>query len=109
MAVRTIDRRPVAGVNGRCPLVMSNFSFSHSVFYWSEDFLPFSPNLKLLSANSFNLEESKILCLGKGYYGILKIMYPILCKTKEIDPIKLISLGQINVLIALNYLSKNSV
>ena len=32
----------------------------------SENFLPFSPNLKLSSANSFSLEESKICHLGKG-------------------------------------------
>ena len=32
-----------------------------------ENFLPFSSNLKLLSANSFSLEESIICCLGKGY------------------------------------------
>ena len=31
-----------------------------------ENFLPLSSNLKLLSANSFNLEESKIYRLGKG-------------------------------------------
>ena len=31
-----------------------------------ENFLPFLSNLKLLSANSFTLEESKICCLGKG-------------------------------------------
>ena len=31
-----------------------------------ENFLPFSSNSKLLSANSFNLEESKISHLGKG-------------------------------------------
>ena len=31
-----------------------------------KNFLPFSSNLKLLSANSFSLEESKICCLGKG-------------------------------------------
>ena len=30
-----------------------------------ESFLPFSSNLKLSSANSFSLEESKICCLGK--------------------------------------------
>ena len=35
----------------------------------SEDFLPFSLNSKLSSANSFSLEESKICCLGKGYEG----------------------------------------
>ena len=29
-------------------------------------FLPFSTNLKLSSANSFSLEESKICCFGKG-------------------------------------------
>ena len=48
-------------------LVTSNFSFSHSVFSTVlENFLSFSSNLKWLSANSFNLEESKICCLGKG-------------------------------------------
>ena len=31
-----------------------------------ENFLPFSSNLNLLSADSFNLEESKICHLGKG-------------------------------------------
>ena len=31
-----------------------------------DNFLPFSSNLKLLSANSFSLEESKICRLGKG-------------------------------------------
>ena len=31
-----------------------------------EKFPPFSLNLKLSSANSFSLEESKICCLGKG-------------------------------------------
>ena len=31
-----------------------------------EEFLPFLPNSKLSSANSFNLEESKICPLGKG-------------------------------------------
>ena len=31
-----------------------------------EKFLPFSSNLKLLSANSFSLEESKFCRLGKG-------------------------------------------
>ena len=31
-----------------------------------ENFLPFLSNLKLSSAKSFSLEESKICCLGKG-------------------------------------------
>ena len=31
-----------------------------------ENFLPFSSNLALSSANSFSLEVSKICCLGKG-------------------------------------------
>ena len=31
-----------------------------------ENFLPFSPNWKLSSANSSSLEESKICCLRKG-------------------------------------------
>ena len=48
-------------------LVKSNFSkFSHSIFPPLENFLPFSFNLKLSSANSFSLEESKICRLGKG-------------------------------------------
>ena len=45
-------------------LVMSNFSFSHSVFY---HFVPLSSNLKLSSANSFRMEDSKICRMGKGY------------------------------------------
>ena len=47
-------------------LVTSNFSFSHCFAIHLESFLPFLSNLKLLSANSFSLEESKICCLGKG-------------------------------------------
>ena len=48
-------------------LITSNFSFSHSVFSIRlESFPLFSSNLKLSSANSFSLEESKICRLGKG-------------------------------------------
>ena len=47
-------------------LLSSNVSFSHSVFYLFEDLLPFSSDLKLSSASSFTLEESKICRLGKG-------------------------------------------
>ena len=47
-------------------LVTSNFPFTHSVFYCLENFLQFSSNLKLSSADCFNFEESKICCLGKG-------------------------------------------
>ena len=46
-------------------LVTSNFSFAHSVFYpYGEVSAIFI--LKLPSAKSFSLEESKIHCLGKG-------------------------------------------
>ena len=51
-------------------LVTSNFSFSHSVFYPFGYFLLFSSNLKLSTANSFSLEESKIFCLVMGYLFI---------------------------------------
>ena len=37
--------------------------------------MPFSANLKLLSANSFSLEESKICCLGKGGFDQSKMSY----------------------------------
>ena len=47
-------------------LLMSHFSFSHSVFNGLENFLPFSSTSKSSSAISFSLEESKICCLGKG-------------------------------------------
>ena len=47
-------------------LVTSNFSFSHGVFYLLGEFLPFSSNLELSSANSFSLEESNICRLGKS-------------------------------------------
>ena len=47
-------------------LIMSNFSFSHSVFdRFLRTFCHFVSNLKL-SANYFGLEESKIYRLGKG-------------------------------------------
>ena len=48
-------------------LVTSKFSFSHTVFFTLlENFLPYSSNLRLLSANSVSLKESKICRLGKG-------------------------------------------
>ena len=47
-------------------LVTSNFFFSHSVFYPFGELQPFSLNVKLSSANSFSLEESKNLSFGKG-------------------------------------------
>ena len=37
----------------------------------SENFLPFSLNLKLSSANSYTLDGSKICCLGKGYFFVV--------------------------------------
>ena len=37
-----------------------------------DNFLPFSSNLKLSSANSLSLEQSKICRLGKGSLTILK-------------------------------------
>ena len=40
--------------------------FPHNFLFIWMDFLPFSSNLKLLAAYSFNLEESKICRLGKG-------------------------------------------
>ena len=42
-----------------------------------EKFLPFSSNLKLSSANSLNLEESKIRRLGKGLYTTTLCMYSL--------------------------------
>ena len=40
-----------------------------------ESLLPFSLNLKLLSANSFNLEGFEICCLGKGNFFINSVFY----------------------------------
>ena len=47
-------------------LVTSNFSFSHGVFYSFGELSAILSKLKLSSANSFRLEESKICRLGKG-------------------------------------------
>ena len=46
-------------------LVMSNFSFPTVFSTRFTHFLSVSLNLKLLSANSFSLEASKILLFGK--------------------------------------------
>ena len=46
-------------------LVTSNFSFSHSVLYLLGVLTAISQNVKLSSANSLSLEESKTCCLGK--------------------------------------------
>ena len=47
-------------------LVTRNFSFSHIVFYLFGKLSVILPNLKLSSADSFCLEQSKICRLGKG-------------------------------------------
>ena len=47
-------------------LVKSNFSFSRSVFYLFGELSAILSNLKLSSANSFNLEEAKICSLGNS-------------------------------------------
>ena len=47
----------------------SDFSFSKSFSTLLENFLLFSSNMKLSSAKSFTLEESKICHLGKGCKG----------------------------------------
>ena len=47
-------------------LVTSNFSFSHSVFYPSDELSAFSIKFEMLSAKSVSLEESKTGRLGKG-------------------------------------------
>ena len=41
-----------------------------------ENFLPFSLNLKLSSTNSFSLEESKNVCLGKGCTEVFFFIFP---------------------------------
>ena len=46
--------------------ITSNFSFSHSVLYPFKEISAIFTTLKLSSANSFSLEESKICYLGKG-------------------------------------------
>ena len=64
-------------------LVTSNFSFSHSVSTLLENFLPFSLNLKLSSANAFRLEESEICRLRPVYtftifgYGAVTILHDL--------------------------------
>ena len=40
--------------------------FPQCFLSYLKSFLPFSSNLKLFSAYSFSLEESKICCMGKG-------------------------------------------
>ena len=48
-------------------LKTSNFSFFPTMFCTLKgDFLIFSLDLKLSSANSFSSEETKLCCLGKG-------------------------------------------
>ena len=57
-------------------LVTSNFSLLFPVFsFHSKNFLPFSSNLKVLSANSFSLEESKICHLEKGSQNVFIFIF----------------------------------
>ena len=46
-------------------LVISNFSFSHKVFYISEKEFLFLVTIILSSANAFDSDQSKILSFGK--------------------------------------------
>ena len=58
--------------------IAQNEQFLLSPIMFSTDFenvLPFSLNLKLLSANFFSFEESKICRLGKGLTIFLKKKY----------------------------------
>ena len=52
-------------------LVTSNFSFSPVFSTHSEDFLPFSSNFKLSSANSFSLEVSKVNASIKDLHDLI--------------------------------------
>ena len=47
-------------------LIMSNYPFPSVFSTCSVYFVPFSSNMKLSSAKSSSLEESKICCMGKG-------------------------------------------
>ena len=49
-------------------LLLSNYSFSHNVFNPFREVYAIVITLKLMFANSFSLEESKICHLGNGYY-----------------------------------------
>ena len=50
---------------------MSHFSpFPSISFTFLENFLPFSSNVKLSSAEPFSLEESKVCYFGKGYNSL---------------------------------------
>ena len=48
-----------------------------------DNFLPFSSNLKLSSANSFSLEESKICRLVMGLYTYLNLLFVNLAGQKS--------------------------
>ena len=65
-------------------LVTSNFSFSHNVFYPLRELSVISSNLKLSSANSFNLEESKMLSFGKGLNTCNTILIEIFFRRAKI-------------------------
>ena len=52
-------------------LVTSNFSLPTVFSTHLENFLLFSPNLKLSSADCFNLELSKILSFGNGFMHLI--------------------------------------
>ena len=55
---------------------MSNFSFTHTVFHlFRETFLVYLSNLKLSSADCFNLDQSKILSSGNGLMSTTVFVY----------------------------------
>ena len=46
-------------------MLTSIFSFSHNLFYPSQNKFQFSATFILLSANAYNLDQSKILSFGR--------------------------------------------
>ena len=68
-------------------LVTSIFSFSHNIFYLSKTILNFSVTFILLSANAFNLEQSKILSLFvKNAFHISEPIWVIVVVVSHYNP-----------------------
>ena len=64
-------------------LVTNIFSFSHNLFYPSQNKFQFLAEFNLSSANAFNLEQSKNLSFGKDLMDNITESFPV-----ALSPIK---------------------
>ena len=74
LVVMYLQYKSFENTGGKSEIACNKHFLLYSIVFStiSQNFLPYSSNLILLSANSFSLQESKIYRLGKGYVNCTK-------------------------------------